>query len=59
MKINRIKNKLFFGWTTLELIWLFVASAIILALSFYWKDNLIGISSALTGVWCVIFLKQQ
>ena len=28
---------------------------VILGLSIYWKDNAVGIVSALTGVWCVIF----
>lgn len=48
--INEIK-----GWKKLELCWLAVATAVILGLSIYWKENFIGIVSALTGVWCVIF----
>ncbi len=43
------------GWTALELLWLGLATTVILALSLYWKDSLMGIVSALTGVWCVIF----
>ncbi len=51
-----IKNlRLFPGWKPLELIWLVMASVTILAVSLYWGDNWIGITSALTGVWCVIF----
>lgn len=42
------------GWKLPEVLWLAAASLIILFLSFYWKDHLIGIISALTGVWCVI-----
>lgn len=43
------------GWKALEVVWLIIASMVILALSIYWKDNWTGITSALTGVWCVIF----
>lgn len=43
------------GWKPLELLWLAVATGVILGLSLYWKDSLVGILSALTGVWCVIF----
>ncbi len=42
------------GWKPLEVVWLCVASVIILSLSIYWKDSIIAIISALTGVWCVI-----
>lgn len=42
------------GWKAAETIWLITASVIILSLSFYWNDTMIGILSALTGVWCVI-----
>lgn len=55
MKQQNKNISLFSGWKPLELIWLFIASLIILAVSIYWKDNWIGITSALTGVWCVIF----
>ncbi len=42
------------GWRPLEVLWLALASAVILGLSVYWKDNWISLISALTGVWCVI-----
>ena len=42
------------GWKPLELMWLGLATAVILALSIYWKDNWVSITAALTGVWCVI-----
>lgn len=42
------------GWKKMEVAWLAIASTVILALSIYWKDSMIGIMSALTGVWCVI-----
>ncbi len=54
-KVKRFFKDEFTGWGIYEWIWLGVASAVILALSVYWKDNMIGIISALTGVWCVIF----
>lgn len=50
---NYIKSELA-GWKPLEIVWLSLATAVILGLSIYWKDTVIGILSALTGVWCVI-----
>ena len=37
-----------------EVIWLLLATAVILGLSIYWKDSMTGIWAALTGIWCVI-----
>lgn len=48
-----IKNEVY-GWSKLEVLWIIVASAIILGLSIYWNENIIGIIAALTGVICVI-----
>lgn len=42
------------GWKALEIVWLAIATAVILFLSIYWGDNIISIIAALTGVWCVI-----
>ena len=42
------------GWKPLEVLWLAVASMVILGLSIYWKDTAVGIICALTGIWCVI-----
>ena len=42
------------GWKLTEIAWLAIATTVILALSVYWKENIVGILSALTGVWCVI-----
>lgn len=42
------------GWKPLEVLWLGIATAVILALSIYWKDTTVGIISALTGAWCVV-----
>lgn len=50
---NFIKHELS-GWSTLEIIWFSVTSVVILSLSIYWKDSVIAILSALTGVWCVV-----
>lgn len=48
-----LKNE-FKGWTKFELIWLFIASIVIVSLSIYWGDSTMAIISALTGVLCVI-----
>lgn len=42
------------GWKTWEIGWLALATAVILGLSIYWKDNWVSLTAALTGVWCVI-----
>lgn len=51
--MQAFKNE-FLGWKKWEVLWLFIASAIITGLSIYWGDNLMGIVSATTGVICVI-----
>ncbi len=43
------------GWKRIDIIWLIIATAVILGVSLYWHDSLIGIMTALTGIWCVIF----
>jgi len=48
-----IKNE-FKGWKKIEVFWLLLASIIITGLSIYWRDTLMGIISATTGVICVI-----
>ena len=47
--VNELK-----GWKKLEVFWIALATAVILGLSIYWKDSVMGIAAALTGVWCVI-----
>lgn len=42
------------GWKTWEVTWLAIACFVILSLSIYWQDTLIGIISATTGVACVV-----
>lgn len=54
-KITKYLKEEFLGWGKFEVLWLAVASCVILALSLYWKDTGLGILSALTGVWCVVF----
>lgn len=42
------------GWKLWEIAWLVTSSLVILGLSLYWKDTVIGIISAITGVACVV-----
>lgn len=42
------------GWKPFDIIWLSAATAVIVGLSIYWKDNWMSFLSAITGVWCVI-----
>ena len=42
------------GWKAWEIGWLALATAVILGLSIYWKDNWVSLTAAVTGVWCVI-----
>ncbi len=51
--IKFIKNELY-GWKRIEILWLLFSSAVILGLSIYFGEGLIGIFAALTGVFCVV-----
>ena len=42
------------GWKLTDVLWISVATAVILGLSLYWKDVWMSVLTALTGVWCVI-----
>lgn len=53
--IKRFVKEELHGWNPSEIGWLVLATAVIFGLSLYWKDSVVGILSALTGVWCVIF----
>ncbi len=55
--MNRI-IKYFDDWDLYEKIWLSLFTIIILFLSIYWKDNLIGIIASLTGIWCVVLVAK-
>ena len=48
-----LKNELA-GWKKFEVLWLTLASVIILGVSIYFEEGPIGIICGLTGVWCVI-----
>lgn len=54
MKLKKYIKEELTGWKVLDVAWLVFATAVILGLSIYWKDSLISIFAALTGVWCVI-----
>ena len=51
--IKFIKNELY-GWKRIEILRLLFSSAVILGLSIYFGEGLIGIFAALTGVFCVV-----
>lgn len=48
-----IKNEIM-GWKKSEILWMILAVSVIVGLSIYWNDTLMGIISATTGVLCVI-----
>ncbi len=50
---NIVKNE-FEGWKKREVLWLLTACIVITGLSIYWKDSVMGIISATTGVACVV-----
>ena len=54
MKLKEIVKNEIMGWKPLEIFWLILACVIIICLSIYWNDSLMGIISATTGVACVI-----
>ena len=53
-KIRDFVKKETEGWRLWEVLWLFLACAVITGLSIYWKDSAMGIVSATTGVACVV-----
>lgn len=54
MNLKRFIKEEISGWKKIEVLWLFVACTIITSLSIYWKDTIMGIVSATTGVACVV-----
>lgn len=57
--MKKIKFSNYFNsWSLFEKLWLSIATVLIIALSIFWKDNLIGIITSLTGVWCVILVAK-
>lgn len=55
--MNIIKDY-FKDWTFFEKTWLLLSTLIILVLSLYWKDTIIGTIASLTGIWCVVLLAK-
>ncbi|MGN1033910.1 MAG: nicotinamide riboside transporter PnuC [Intestinibacter sp.] len=53
-KLKAVLKKEFIGWKKWEILWIVIATAVVLGVSIYWKDTAIGIFAALTGIWCVI-----
>ena len=51
--MQRLRSELK-GWRLWELLWFVANAAVILALSIYWRDSLIGTFSALTGIAYVV-----
>lgn len=51
--MQRLKNE-FRGWRLWELLWLAANCAIILGLSIYWRDTVVGTLAALTGIAYVV-----
>jgi nicotinamide mononucleotide transporter len=51
-------TKYFKDWDLYEKIWLLISTIIIITLSIYWKDSIIGVIASLTGVWCVILIAK-
>ena len=54
MRLRAYVDEQLRGWKLPEVLWLGFATAVILGLSLYWRDDSVGIVCALTGVWCVI-----
>ncbi|MFO7828201.1 MAG: nicotinamide riboside transporter PnuC [Bacteroidales bacterium] len=55
--MNRIL-KYFEDWDLYEKLWLSLFTLIILVLSVYWRDHVIGILASLTGIWCVVLVAK-
>lgn len=53
-KLKQLLKEELRGWTAWEIAWIAVAVAVIVGLSIYWQDTLMGIISSTTGVICVI-----
>ena len=51
-------KRYFEDWSLWEKAWLFGFTAIIIGLSIYWQDSVIGITASLTGIWCVLLVAK-
>lgn len=52
--IKEVIKRELINWKKWEVIWLLVATAVILSVSVYWKDSIVATFAALAGIWCVI-----
>lgn len=43
MKLNEVLKNEVSGWKVLEVLWLLLACGVIIGLSIYWNDSLMGI----------------
>ena len=57
MITQKIK-KYFEDWSLWEKLWLIISTLTILSLSIYWKDNIIGVIAAITGIICVVLVAK-
>jgi len=48
----------FNDWSMFEKLWLVISTLMILGTSLYWGDGLIGITAAITGIWCVLLVAK-
>jgi len=55
--MNFIKTY-FKDWTLFEKVWLLVFTILVIGLSLYWQDTLMGIICSLTGIWCVVLVAK-
>lgn len=54
MRVKKLIENELSGWKSWEVGWLITACLVIMGLSIYWQDTVIGIISATTGVACVV-----
>lgn len=47
-------KRYFEGWSLFEKVWMVVFTFLIIILSVYWQDTLVGVTCSLTGIWCVL-----
>lgn len=48
----------FNDWTLFEKIWLVVFTVLVVGLSLYWQDTVMGVMCSLTGIWCVVLVAK-
>lgn len=55
--MNKVREY-FKDWTLWEKLWLGMFTLIIIGLSIYWQDKLMGVICSLTGIWCVVLVAK-